>query len=753
MHLTARLSRSRILRPLSVAAVAAMLTVGLLPLTPLPGLGAQTALACNATTTVGGGNAGGAGGCPPGVPPKGNPASPPSGGASSYWYCSYGNGSWRFPINTDVTPPKVKSQNSTILIESKPNSGTSTAAAWWQAQLDSFDSWFFSNGKGYNQNSSSFFWQNGVADMLASDLMIEPKSANAGNNWTGNPAGGSILHLRTEAARTALMNLQVLSVRTGPDASWWNGFAHQTGPAAYFDIQVVRRGGGNSYTEIFLTVPGSSTARVWKPGTEPTISGFMSPKTIAGAVNHQLDPTGNSDLLYYLPQDSQGLVKKAVKPYVWSALSNSFVPNYPYEILIKRPGDASFKVWTKAQLASTFLPAGTLYNVQVVMPAHSAIYPSIDSGPNSVHAALLQVVQDQMKTTWNQTNNYRSDLGGSYGPGQKGHAFYPAFAYPFFFNGTSSRPATKAEANSAAIGGKVCGSDSISFFNMTFSRDRTSSPSCGTAFVNSASTYNARVKNPDTCWTWWVFQDIPPPKISKQSWDAAVNRLFNPVALQASSTAILVNQQITFKPTAALPPGAINFSLNDPNLKAVLTYNLTQLGITVSLGTTVLKTIKYNTANPAAGYTFSMTVAETPLARLQEPACLAATSAANLLARCGIVFKYDSVSKRVQPYYRFTVQTWWGGTYYSPGLTANNTHYCPLFSSACSTIDPAFASRIVGWNSAFSGVVRANNGNPLAGWPSMSGDPIYNVGFNPPSSSTPVSLDVSVGQTQSQQVP
>lgn len=748
--------RHLLLRSLAVSTMAIVLSVGSTPFGQLAGLSPTTVLACSGPSCIGGdqtsGSANGTG-----VNGNGTAPSPPSSGASSYWYCSYGYGSWKLPLNTTVSPPVVKSQTSTVLTESLPYNSIATAAAYWQWHLDAFNNFFYGVGKGgFTQNSASFFWENGFADMLASDLMIEPISANAGNNWTGNPAGGSILHLRTEAARTALMNKQVLNVRTGPDASWWNGYAHTASPASYFTVRSVNTHFG-AEVEISLTVPGSSTARVWSPGTEPTIggTGFLSPTAIKNMVASHFH---DADLAYYIPQnyDKNGNPSyNNAKSYVVNARKPgvTYVPGYPYEILIKRPGDAKFTVWSAAKLGSTAFPAGTLYNVQVVMPAHSAIYSgaTVQASLDLVHTAFNQVVKAQMGVKWNQTNNYRSDLSGSFGPGQRGHAFYPAFAYPFYFNGSSSRPATRAEAN-GSIGASVCGADSIGFFGMTFSRDRTTNPVCKTAFVDSSSLYKKDVTRPDTCWTWWVYQQVPPPSISKSSWDAAINRTFSPVPLKPSSSAVLVNQSVTMSPSA-VPPDAINFSLNDPNLNEVVTYNLTQLGITVSLGSTILKTIPLDVANPKAGYTFNLSFAETPLAHLQDPACAAATSAANLLARCGIVFKYDSVSKRVQPFYRISVQTWWGGEYHAAARG-----YCPLFSASCSNIDPTYAYRISAWSSAFNPTPLANNGKALGGgWQSFTSfnpdAPIYNAGYNPATSSTPVSLDISVGQSQPEQIP
>ena len=398
--------------------------------------------------------------------------------------------------------------------------------------------------------------------------------------------------------------------------------------------------------------------------------------------------------------------------------------NVPVEIQIRLPGQTAWSSYSSSQLQTTYFPPATSWRANIIVPqnlANSSLKGKAATSATLL-AALTSVVQGQIATPWNAANN------GAY--------YVPALMFPY--------PTSKAATGSDGRWGTgTCGHDSIKIGGITFARPNATSASyCGAASVSDMASMNSAFGNPNDCWLNWIRFTQRPPALEGYNPAADTNYYAEPVGFGDGSLtngSAMVGQSLSLYPVSgepALLDPAKNYSLTNLANDELLSMNVTEIGITVTLGDggdkdpnwpslLYAQAIKHNPDGTGSYAPFTLTFTRTPLSRLQDAYCAGAANAAQLMTRCGIGFLASG-----KPYFQIRVHTWWDSIYREPDGSGGN-FYCGTFSvykgngQGCTTFDADYSSRIAPWSNSWltpTGRV-THDSAPLAddgkslGWP------------------------------------
>ena len=775
-------------RPLTRAgsiAVAVILAVGMMPLAQvalnnagLPTIAAVLADApdpCDFGVLVGGGGSSADAGCT-GVDIGDKPIHITKGG-SGYPPCSIGQYPWKLPLDTsDINPTTryaARKPNS-VLVESIGNS----ADNYFWAGYSMTSPYFHWNGSdttssgSADQNSSSWFWQLAFPDMLAKSLQI----------WK-NSGGSPILDMQSVSSRATDLNNLVLPVSLPLKIGYPTVTSYMISPGTWSSTMDPPVG----MNAVYLFPSGGAEI---DSGSSQSLLNSLNRPLVGNALLSRIN--ANVEALYGVSSFDLAIhLYKTNKPKVESTTMAQAVIQSPVglpvfiEILnsaghaVSGPSGHSINgipTWSLTDLlrldAYSLIQAGGGVRWQVLaeFTGYRPKFASVDE----VKSAFESVVSNSLNVAFNTANPYT---------GQEGVVWYPAFGI-----------------------GAGCGSDpDLTFFGVGMSHN--TSVACPMPSVGSNSEYSSLV-NPEGCFLLWVRQRIPPPAINKPSWNAGKAQTNQTVQLAPDSPALLVNQpfnvsvdssQLYPDGTMKLPQGT-DLHIVSPfgaSYPGYVDLYYTQVGITLSLGEDTFAAVPRDTTKPvtlytnpitsitriagtASPYNFTMSgFSITPQSRLQQPKCLAAKTAAQLMSVCGVGFRLDTYG-HLQPYFHISVHTWWDGVYFYHIVKAGggySTGWCGTYNGSdsiapgtCSiidySVDPLFEFKAwqPDWN--FSTTALGINGSPVSGAPVFGtttpqdyeriGSPMYDVSYwyddgtwNP----TGAGFDISVAQVQTQGQP
>ena len=587
-----------------------------------------------------------------------------------------------------------------------------------------------------NINGASFFWTSSRVDVLAAAMSI----AYSGGRWHLNPVPASSRQPRLNPSPRSKespfyeVTSGVLGVKTGVTmgAVWTNDYptVSGTGPMSGFNTL--------GTAEVMAAIKDRLATLAGPPGRPDTsydIADHVWPDP-ATAVWPDYNPIHSPHVAAWI---KNGLHSGEF------ALLGTTNHNYPAYIETEAPGATSWQPMAASGLDRVALPAGTKWRASIVIPNQTPQDGNADL--QALYRGLLQVATDQINTPPTAPN--------------EGAFRLPALMFP-------ADPSQARAGNNGRWGTGTCGPDDVSIWGNDLIRNPAvkTADQCNAAKVNSPAdlgpgrpinTYGACFLN------WITFTQKPPVlkgwSVSSDARLAAVKTSFDSPTSPLNTTSAIIGQAVTIYPlagTRALSAPQANFTLRNATGGALMTMNVTEVGITASLGDGKDKTFQSllyaaaptRDANGRATYQpFTLAFDRTPLSRIQDPYCAAAKTQAALQAKCGIGF-----TAKGEPFYQVRIHTWWSG-FYEEG-EGDASYLCGVFAASnpktgwgCTDIDSSLVSRITPWTSSWvTAAGRVNHGfmplgddgKALAGFPNFgyasgSGSPVSpDNGFGSP---------------------
>lgn len=587
---------------------------------------------------------------------------------------------------------------------------------------------------GSGQYTSSIYWggQQVYADLVAAALQIRP-----GTRYDGS--AGWVLAFSTSSDRTQTYFDGAKSLPSGTSGLVAGSFyatRYTWGPRS-----------GEVWYELHAT-PGSTKAKVWADGDEPVLAAPLgaefaflpSPSRVRSMIEDEIGDT----LLHGDSVDLRRLVFKnsyvadnwsTAAPYaIRQAIKASYVPGLPVIVEVQTPGATK---WTKVtSTSSTAFPPSTKWRAWLGFQNRQHVAASEDD----VLAGFHQVVKDLLETKPSDPARYsgRTRYTGKF--------YFPAFA-------NLANPAGPADC-----GGDTLFKITVSGKSLAFTRDTSGSyatagnaawKGCRTTGLNSSTRLLSYISAPAACFLFWIPVLQDPPAIHIPSWDDGQAVGFRDVLFKVDGQApvVPVGSSVRFTPisTAWIPGASSNLKIEAPagtvSPGEKVSINVTQVGVTATVGNRILAARAYNPKDPAGGYTFEVPFGRTPSSRLQDAECAKAYKSggeANLERVCGIVFRsLDGKTSYSAPRYRVRLHTWWDGLVRYPRPGAD--YYCGVFVAAlpgddepCVVFDKSLWWHIAPFPASGTwapdygpAVVLPNHaigsdGKALAGWPTFT---------------------------------